>query len=94
MSYPATRFYAGLDSRITNDEPLEAPHELLGLSPEECDPVRIVEAAQTRLRMLRNGHEYTVRRELSALIRQARDQMVRSVIQSFRVRASVPSGRQ
>ena len=93
MSYPATHSYSGFDSRVTDGESIEAPHELLGLSPDECDPVRIVEAAQMRLRMLRNGHEYTVRRELSALIRQARDQMVRSVIQSFRARASVPSDR-
>lgn len=95
MSYPVTRphAHAALGSRLTSDEPLDAPHELLGLSPDECDPVTIVEAAQRRLRMLRNGGEHTVRRELSALIRQARDQMVRSVIRSFRVRASVPSDR-
>jgi hypothetical protein len=93
MSYTRPRPYAVFDSGDTNEELIDAPHELLGLSPTESDPAMIVEAAQRRLRMLRNGHEYTVRRELSAMIRQARDQMVRSVIQSFRARASAPTGR-
>ncbi len=73
-------------------EPVAAPHELLGLTPMERDPVRIVEAAQIRLRLLRQGNELGVRRSVTALIRQARDQMVRSVIQSSRARASAPSG--
>lgn len=75
-------------------ELIDAPHELLGLSPLERDPVRIVEAAQNRLRLLRQGSELAVRRHLTALIKQARNQMVRSVIQSSRARASAPSGPQ
>lgn len=52
-------------------------HELLGLSPDERDPVRIVEAAAIRLRALgrADGHD-DVRRSLARLIRQARDQML------------------
>jgi len=52
-------------------------HELLGLSPDERDPVRIVEAAAIRLRALiqANGHD-DVQRSLARLIRQARDRML------------------
>jgi len=75
-------------------EPIAAPHELLGLNPMERDPVRIVEAAQIRLRLLRQGDELEVRRRVTALIKQARNQMVWTVIQSSRVPASAPSGLQ
>ncbi len=84
---------APYESSAAAGEPIDAPHELLGLSPMERDPVRIVEAAQVRLRLIRQGSEFEVRRRLTAMIKQARDQMVRSVIQSSRARESVPSDR-
>jgi len=83
-----------MTSSAVASEPVPAPHELLGLDPTERDPVRIVEAAQIRLRQLRQGNELEVRRRVTALIKQARNQMVRSLIQSSRVPASVPSGPQ
>jgi hypothetical protein len=94
MSTVAHPSPASVGPLAATSEPIEAPHELLGLSPMERDPVRIVEAAQIRLRLLRQGSELGVRRHLTALIKQARNQMVRSVIQSSRARASAPSGPQ
>lgn len=57
-----------------------AAHELLGVAKGERDPVRIVEAAATRLRSLEQagGSETAVRRTLARLIRQARDEMLRA----------------
>ena len=94
MSTVAYQSLASSGASAATSEPIDAPHELLGLSPMERDPVRIVEAAQNRLRLLRQGSELGVRRHLTALIKQARDQMVQSVIQSCRARVSVPSGPQ
>jgi len=63
------------------DSPLdvESPHELLGLPADERDPVRIVEAAAIRLQAIRRGggSQREVRRTLTALIRMARDAMLR-----------------
>ena len=58
-----------------------AAHELLGLTADECDPVRIVEAAACRLRALETagGSEVAVRRSLARLIRGARDEMLRAI---------------
>ena len=55
-----------------------APHELLGLTACERDPVRIVAAAAARLRLLESagGSERAVRQSLCALIRRARDAML------------------
>lgn len=59
---------------------VDAPHELLGLAPDENDPVRIVAAAAERLRSLQGscGSEGQVRMELATLIRHARDAMLRT----------------
>ena len=65
---------------IPADPGAGAAHELLGLAEGERDPVRIVEAAATRLRALDSagGSEALVRRNLARLIRQARDEMLRA----------------
>jgi len=57
------------------------PHEILGLSADERDPVRIVEAAACRLRALEaaRGSEAAVRRSLARVIRSARDDMLRAL---------------
>ena len=58
---------------------IDAPHEILGLSPDERDPVRIVEAASIRLQAIQSagGSLREVRRTVTALIRMARDAMLR-----------------
>jgi|688.fasta_scaffold275221_2 hypothetical protein len=63
----------------TRPHAIEAPHELLGLPPDERDPVRIVEAAAIRLEALRDGGgtHWEVRRTVAALIRMARTAMLR-----------------
>jgi hypothetical protein len=60
-----------------------APHEILGLSAHERDPVKIVEAASIRLKALDDagGSEVTVRRALARLIRSARDAMLAAAAQ-------------
>jgi hypothetical protein len=60
-----------------------APHEILGLSARERDPVKIVEAASIRLKALDDagGSEVTVRRSLARLIRAARDTMLAAASQ-------------
>lgn len=60
---------------------IESPHEILGLAPDERDPVRIVEAAAIRLQALREsgGTQWAVRRTVAALIRLARESMLRGV---------------
>lgn len=60
-----------------------APHEILGLSARERDPVKIVEAASIRLKALDDagGSEVTVRRSLARLIRSARDTMLAAAAQ-------------
>lgn len=57
-----------------------SPHEILGLPPDERDAVRIVEAAARRLDALQqgNGSDREVRRTLTALIRLAREAMLRN----------------
>jgi len=59
---------------------LEAPHEILGLPPDERDPVRIVEAAAIRLRAVQQsgGTQREVRQTVEALIRMAREAMLRN----------------
>lgn len=63
------------------DDPLDiaSPHEILGLPADERDPVRIVEAASIRLQALQGGggSHREVRRTVTALIRMARDAMLR-----------------
>lgn len=63
------------------DDPLDiaSPHEILGLPAEERDPVRIVEAASIRLQAIQGcgGSQREVRRTVTALIRMARDAMLR-----------------
>lgn len=58
---------------------IDSPHEILGLSPHERDPVRIVEAASIRLQAIQRGggSHREVRRTVTALIRMARDAMLR-----------------
>jgi hypothetical protein len=65
------------DQRI---DALEAPHEILGLPPDERDPVRIVEAAAIRLRAVQQsgGTQREVRQTVEALIRMAREAMLRA----------------
>lgn len=65
------------DRRI---DALEAPHEILGLPPDERDPVRIVEAAAIRLRAVQQsgGTQREVRQTVEALIRMAREAMLRN----------------
>ncbi|MFM9058809.1 MAG: hypothetical protein ACKOSQ_06790 [Planctomycetaceae bacterium] len=55
------------------------PHEILGLPPDERDPVRIVNAAACRLGRLTaaGGSESAVRQALTHLIRAAREEMLR-----------------
>ena len=57
-----------------------AAHEILGLSPGERDPVRIIDAAAARLRALESagGSETAVRLSLARLIRRAREEMLRA----------------
>lgn len=63
------------------DEPLAAPHEILGLPPEERDPVRIVEAAEIRLEAVQKhgGTQWDVRETVESLIQRARDMMLRTL---------------
>jgi len=64
-----------------NDRPIDvdAPHEILGISAAERDPVRIVAAASARLQAIQRGggSQREVRRTVTALIRLARDAMLR-----------------
>ncbi len=54
---------------------IERPHEILGLHAGELDPVTIIDAALTKLRVIRaaGGSEVAVRRAMEAVIVQARD---------------------
>lgn len=58
---------------------IESPHEILGLPADERDPVRIVEAASIRLQAIQSGRgsHREVRRTVTALIRMAREAMLR-----------------
>ena len=58
----------------------QAPHELLGVAADERNPARIVEAAAARLRAVHDGGgtDLDVRRTVVALIRRARDAMLRA----------------
>lgn len=62
-----------------------APHEMLGLPADERDPVRIVNAAASRLRRLAaaGGSESVVRQALTQLIRAAREEMLRTAYQTW-----------
>ncbi len=72
-----------MDAVRMPDDPLnvDAPHEILGLPADERDPVRIVEAAAIRLQAIQGGggSHREVRRTVTALIRMARDAMLREV---------------
>ena len=59
---------------------IENPHEILGLTPLERDPVVIVGAALAKLRVIRgsNGSEVMVRRAVEAVVIQARDCLLKN----------------
>jgi len=61
---------------------IDSPHEILGLTPGERDPVRIVEAAAGRLRAIREGSgtDWEVQRTVTALIQMARWAMLRDAM--------------
>jgi hypothetical protein len=63
---------------------IESPHEILGLPAGEHDPVRIVEAASIRLQAIQRsrGSHREVRRTVTALIRMAREAMLREACDS------------
>jgi len=65
---------------------------VLGLEPGEADPVRIILAAQLRLRRYRRGGRLAANRDQAAemhRIAEARDQLLRRVL--GRVRARIGS---
>jgi hypothetical protein len=81
VSMHAARTAAFSAAVATDADPAVPPHELLGVDAAERDPVRIVEAAQIRLRSLlaSQGSEVALTREVCRLIRRARDHLLESL---------------